>query len=64
MTAFLLGDSHLQAFIDSELHGECETRVWNSILDNSVFRRRHEELIVQKQLLQRWWTSISDVERK
>ena len=64
MTAFLLDDSHLQAFVDSELQGECDTRVWHSILDNSVSRRRHEELIVQKKLLQHWWSSINDVERK
>ncbi|MDI1228552.1 MAG: hypothetical protein PSY14_12790 [bacterium] len=64
MTAFLLNDSHLQAFVDSEIQAECETRIWHCILDNSVLRHQHEELIVQKQLLQRWWASISATERK
>lgn len=51
-------DWDIQALVDNELDWERRKRVQRFVEADRQARARHEELVLQKKALQRWWTAI------
>lgn len=58
MPHIILNDYYLQAFVDAEITDDEATSVWHLILDNPIYRCKHELLIEQNKLLGFWWNSL------
>ena len=51
----MITDYDIQAFIDNELDWEQEKRVMQYIESNYTAKKRYEELLNQKKILQEWF---------
>jgi anti-sigma factor RsiW len=63
MTNILLNDWYLQSFVDKELPREESNRVWRAIKSNPRFQQKYAALMAQKEMLRKWWRSLTRQER-
>lgn len=59
----LLNDHYLQSFADGEISKTESGRVWRAILSNPKFLRKYNALITQKEILRKWWHSLTHREK-
>ncbi len=59
----LLNDHYLQSFADGEVSKDESGRVWRAILANPKFLQKYNMLIAQKELLRKWWRSLTRREK-
>jgi len=56
----LITDQDIQAFVDGEFSEDDAKLVKHFIDRNKRIRRRYEDLLEQKRLLQEWWSKHKD----
>lgn len=64
MTKILLNDWYLQSFVDKELPQDQSNRVWCAIRSSPQLLRKYVAMVSQKELLRKWWRSLTQHERK
>lgn len=52
-------DYKIQALVDGELNREQEKQVMRRIRREQALKQRYEELLEQKELLQKWWKNLN-----
>ena len=55
----LLNDYYLQSFADGEISKTECGRVWRAILAKPKFLHKYNALIAQKEMLRKWWRSLT-----
>lgn len=55
MVQKLINDKDIQAYVDGELSGQDKKDVQNHINRYAFAKKRYEELLEQKAMLQAWW---------
>lgn len=59
----LLNDHYLQSFADGEISKTESGRVWRAILADPKFLRKYNALIAQREILRKWWRSLTRREK-
>ena len=54
----MITDYDIQAFVDNELDQDASDRVLRYLDSDASAKRRYQELMLQKQLINSWWQRI------